>query len=216
MNLTEVIKKVIKEGVDNLSNVTMPTYLRRRVKVNDISTSINRNKIRSFRIDNVKGSIKNTIQKSINDIIPFDMDEIDNEDFNKDYDFFVKELKKYLIEIYTKELTLYFEKRQMDSDAESNQTDVKYIFSKHSGPYGGEGFSKIFNSFNEMINSYGDWVDVDWDDIKSKLNNIVDYPEPTFTGKYNSRPLRISNAGDEGNDWGYNFSVIKQIPTELS
>ena len=84
MNLTEVIKKVIKEGVDNLSNVTMPTYLRRRVKVNDISTSINRNKIRSFRIDNVKGSIKNTIQKSINDIIPFDMDEIDNEDFNKE------------------------------------------------------------------------------------------------------------------------------------
>jgi hypothetical protein len=28
----------------------------------------------------------------------------------------------------------------------------------------------------------------------------------------NSRPLRISSIGDEGNNWGYNFSIIKQIP----
>jgi len=30
----------------------------------------------------------------------------------------------------------------------------------------------------------------------------------------NSRPLRISSIGDEGNHWGYNFSIIKQIPKD--
>jgi hypothetical protein len=30
----------------------------------------------------------------------------------------------------------------------------------------------------------------------------------------NSRPLKISSAGDEGNTYGYNFSIIKQIPKD--
>ena len=45
-------------------------------------------------------------------------------------------------------------------------------------------------------------------------NLITDYPENTFTGRYNSRPLRISSVGDKGNGWGYNFSIIKSIPSE--
>jgi hypothetical protein len=48
--------------------------------------------------------------------------------------------------------------------------------------------------------------------IKKKLDNINEYPEPTYSDTMNSRPLRISSIGDEGNRWGYNFSIIKQVP----
>jgi hypothetical protein len=65
-----------------------------------------------------------------------------------------------------------------------------------------------------MLTKYGDYVDVDWDEIKNKLDKINDYPEPTFANTMNSRPLRISSIGDEGNYWGYNFSIIKQIPKD--
>jgi len=65
-----------------------------------------------------------------------------------------------------------------------------------------------------MITKYGHYVDVDWDEIKNKLDKINDYPEPTFSNTMNSRPLRISSIGDEGNSMGYNFSIIKQIPKD--
>ena len=94
---------------------------------------------------------------------------------------------------------------------------IKYIFVKHDKPYsnsGWRGFADGFDSFDEMITKYGDWVDVDWDEVKKKLDNINYYPESTFTNTMNSRPLKISSAGDEGNTWGYNFSIIKQIPKD--
>jgi hypothetical protein len=28
----------------------------------------------------------------------------------------------------------------------------------------------------------------------------------------NSRPLKLISIGDKGNRWGYNFSIIKQVP----
>jgi hypothetical protein len=65
-----------------------------------------------------------------------------------------------------------------------------------------------------MITKYGDWVDVDWDEVKKKLDNINEYPEDTFSRTMNSRPLRISSIGDEGNTWGYNFSIIKSMPKD--
>jgi len=95
---------------------------------------------------------------------------------------------------------------------------MKYIFVKHDKPYydrGWKGFAEGFNSFNDLITRYGDWVDVDWDEVKRKLDTINDYPEDKFTGSMNSRPLRISNIGDEGNEWGYHFSIIKQIPEDM-
>jgi hypothetical protein len=63
-----------------------------------------------------------------------------------------------------------------------------------------------------MITKYGHWVDVDWDEVKNKLDGINEYPEDTFSGTINSRPLRILSIGDEGNTWGYNFSIIKSMP----
>jgi len=128
------------------------------------------------------------------------------------------EIKKYIYDNYTEELTQYFEKRKRDAEEENtNSTGVKYIFVKHDKPYyvsGWSGFADGFNSFDEMITKYGHYVDVDWDEIKNKLDKINDYPEPTFANTMNSRPLRISSIGDDGNHWGYNFSIIKQIPKD--
>jgi hypothetical protein len=111
----------------------------------------------------------------------------------------------------------YFEKRKKDIEEDTNPLGIKYIFVKHDKPYyvsGWRGFADGFDSFDEMLAKYGDYVDVDWDEIKNKLDKINDYPETTFADTMNSRPLRISSIGDEGNTWGYNFSIIKQIPKD--
>jgi hypothetical protein len=102
-------------------------------------------------------------------------------------------------------------------DEDKNSLGIKYIFVKHDKPYynsGWRGFAEGFDSFDDMITKYGNWIDVDWVEVKQKLDNIKDFPENTFTGRYNSAPLRISRTGDEGNTWGYNFSVVKSIPKE--
>jgi len=122
------------------------------------------------------------------------------------------EIKSYLNNKYGEELKQYFEKRQKDADQEKG--DIKYVFVKHDKSYydrGWRGFAKTFDSFSDLLTEYGDWVDVDWDEIKNKLDKINDYPENKFDGTIDSRPLRISNIGDEGNDWGYNFSIVKKI-----
>jgi hypothetical protein len=139
--------------------------------------------------------------------------EEDDEEYFKVWD----EIKDYLKDNYTDELREYFEKRKKDTEEDTNPLGIKYIFVKHDKPYyvsGWRGFADGFDSFDEMLTKYGDYVDVDWDEIKNKLDKINDYPETTFADTMNSRPLRISSIGDEGNTWGYNFSIIKQIPKD--
>jgi hypothetical protein len=63
-----------------------------------------------------------------------------------------------------------------------------------------------------MITKYGSWVNVDWDEVKKKLDDINEYPPSIYQDRQYSRPLAISKIGDDGNKWGYNFSVIKSIP----
>jgi hypothetical protein len=138
------------------------------------------------------------------------------EDYGDEYHKVWDEIKMYLRNNYTEQLTQYFKKRQRDVDEDKNPLGIKYVFIKHDKPYntssGWRGFADGFDSFDDMITKYGNYVDVDWDDIKKKLDNINDYPVPTFTNTMNSRPLKISSIGDEGNNWGYNFSIIKQVP----
>jgi hypothetical protein len=82
----------------------------------------------------------------------------------------------------------------------------RYVFKKDID---GSGFSATFEDMDSLIEKYGDWIEVDWGEIKEKLNKIDDFPRDTFTGWHRSYPMIISEAGTEGNKWGYNFFIIK-------
>jgi hypothetical protein len=197
MNLQENIQR-IKE-VMGLQESTIPNELKRRIYVTRIEKLINQHKSSSFKPDKrIVSSIVATCGKVAGELLPIIDDE---EKYNREYDL----LRNFLFKSYGQELTEYFEKRKEEYE-NREPSDVRYIFKKD---YKGSGFSKGFSYFNDLLNEYGDWIDVDWDEIKNKLDKIDYYPEDTFLGWHNSRPLRISSIGDKGNDWGYNFFVIK-------
>ena len=200
--MRELIKQILREELSS--------SVKRRLNFGEIDKIINRQKVGKYQKNNpIEDSIDSTIHVAMYDIMPREYDDLDTVEYYKFWD----SIKDYLKNKYTKELRQYFEKRRRDAD-EDVTSGIKYIFVKHDKSYnnsGWRGFADGFNSFDDMITRYGNMVDVDWDEIKKKLDNINDYPVPTYTDTMNSRPLRISSIGDKGNDWGYNFSVIKQI-----
>lgn len=206
MNLQENINRI--QEVMGIINEDLSTSIRRRIKFGDIDKLINMVKVKSFKKNEpVEISVRNAILSLLYSLMPDGFDD-DGEKHFKVWD----EIKSYLNNKYGEELKQYFEKRQKDADQEKG--DIKYVFVKHDKSYydrGWRGFAKTFDSFSDLLTEYGDWVDVDWDEIKNKLDKINDYPENKFDGTIDSRPLRISNIGDEGNDWGYNFSIVKKI-----
>ena len=204
--MKDLIRRILREE--------LTPSIRRRLKFGDIETILNKEKVIHFKKDKpVENSVKATIHHTMYEIMPRGFEDDDT----KYYEVWGG-IKKFINDRYAEELTQYFEKRQRDvENEEKNSTGVKYIFVKHDKPYydrGWGGFASTFDSFNDLLIKYGDWVDVDWDEIKNKLDNINDYPENTFSNTMNSRPLRISNIGDNGNNWGYHFSIIKQIPKD--
>jgi hypothetical protein len=205
--MKDLIKKILREELTN--------PIRRRIDFSKIDSIIKKHRTGSFQKEEpteLGMATTRTIHKAMYDIMPREF-----EDYGDEYHKVWDEIKQYLKDKYVEELRQYFEKRQRDADEDKNPLGIKYIFVKHDKPYsnsGWRGFADGFDSFDEMITKYGDWVDVDWDEVKKKLDNINYYPEPTFMDTMNSRPLKISSAGDEGNTYGYNFSIIKQIPKD--
>lgn len=205
MGLRETIKKILREEFNQ--------SIRRRVKFGEIDKFVKRNMVPNFKKDKpIEQSINSTIEGVVNDVM-FGVFVDDDTQYHKLW----HELGSFIRKKYTDDLRQYFEKRKKEVDHENNEMGYKYIFVKHDKPYlqgNWRGFKEGFDSFDDMITKYGGWIDVDWDEVKQKLDSIKNFPENTFTGRYNSRPLRISSVGDEGNSWGYNFSIIKQIPKE--
>jgi hypothetical protein len=203
--MKDLIKKILREHIT--------PSMRRRINFDEIDKIVQKKMVSNFKKNRgIDECVDITIDRVLMDIIPegFEDDELQ-------FDKIWHELKSFLRKKYADELRQYFEKRQRDVDEDKNPLGIKYIFVKHDKPYlnsGWQGYQSVFDSFDDIITKYGSWVDVDWDEIKNKLDNINYYPEPTFMGTMNSRPLRISSAGDEGNDWGYNFSIIKQVPKD--
>jgi hypothetical protein len=204
--MRDLIKKILREE--------LTPSVKRRIDFSKIDSLLKKHRMGAFQKEEpteLGMAVAKTIHQTMYDIMP-DGFEDDDTKYYKVWD----EIKQYLNDNYGEELTQYFEKRQRDAeDEEKNAPGVKYIFVKHDKPYyisGWSGFADGFNSFNEMITKYGSWVNVDWDEVKQKLDDINYYPEPTYSDTMNSRPLRISSVGDEGNKWGYNFSIIKQVP----
>jgi len=205
--MKDLIKRILREQLN--------PSIRRRIKFDEIDKIVKRTMVSNFvKNERIEKSIGSTIKSVMYDIMPNGFEDDDTE-YYKVWD----ELKGFIRQKYIDELRQYFEKRQKDVDEDKNPLGIKYIFVKHDKPYydrGWKGFAEGFDSFNDLITRYGDWVDVDWDDVKRKLDTINNYPEDTFTGSMNSRPLRISSIGDQGNDWGYNFSIVKKIKKEQS
>jgi len=203
--MRDLIRKILREEISSA--------LKRRLKFGNITKILNKCRIGAFKKDEpIENSVSATIQQAIYEIIPSEYYDEDNVEDNKVWDA----IKDYIKDNYTEELTQYFKKRKRDIEEDTTPLGVKYIFIKHDKPYnttsGWRGFAEGFKSFDEMITKYGNWVDVDWDEIKNKLDKINHYPISTFSDTMNSTPLRISSIGDEGNTMGYNFSIIKQIP----
>jgi hypothetical protein len=205
MDLRESILKVLREEY-KLS-------IRRRVNFDEVDKAVKRRMVSNFKKnEGIERSIDSTLNHVLIDVMPEGF-----EDDNVQYHKIWHELKSFIRQKYIDELRQYFEKRQRYVDEDKNSLGIKYIFVKHDKPYynsGWRGFADGFDSFDDMITKYGSYVDVDWDEIKQKLDDINYYPEPTFMDTMNSRPLKISSVGDEGNIWGYNFSIIKQVPKD--
>lgn len=89
----------------------------------------------------------------------------------------------------------------------------KYTFKKD---FKGQGFSSSFDTMEELINRFGSWIDVNWSNIKKEANNITDYPNDTFTGWMESKPMILKRAEDKDNTMGYNFYLIKSKKKNLS
>lgn len=92
----------------------------------------------------------------------------------------------------------------------------RYVFIKD---YQGRGFSESFPTLDDLIKKYGDWVNVDWVNIKKQLDQITEddiirWNEPTFTGWYKSRKIMIKSVSDPDNRWGYFFYVQKLLKKE--
>jgi hypothetical protein len=202
----ELIKQILKEEVS--------LKLRRMINFNNMNDFVKKLRIINFKKDQpIKNSVIETVRAVALELMGNKLDELSDEEYWEEYD----KLKKFINDLFEKELTEYFEKRKKEYDEETNPLNLRYVFVKHDKPYydiGWRGFTEGFNSFDDMITKYGNWVDVDWDEIKKKLDTINDFPDNQFNGWYYSRPLRIKSIGDEGNKWGYNFSVIKSIPYE--
>jgi hypothetical protein len=205
----------MKDLVRRILREELTPSVKRRIDFSKIDSLLKKHRIGAFQKEEpteLGMAVARTIHKAMYDIMPREFEEYED-DYHKAWD----EIKQYLNDNYGEELRQYFEKRRRNVDEDKNPLGIKYIFVKHDKPYynsGWRGFADGFDSFDEMLTKYGDYVDVDWDEIKNKLDKINDYPEPTFANTMNSRPLRISSIGDDGNTWGYNFSIIKQIPKD--
>ena len=194
--MKQLIKKILKEETE------LPISVKRRIDVDKINKLINQYKLTSFNTDwSVDECVMATVAKVSGNLIPvfeYDDDEHDN---------LYNSLRKFLYDRYVEELKLYFEKRKEDYK-NRKPSNVFYIFKKHKD---GRGFSEGFQYFDDLVNRFGTWVDVDWIEVKNELDKISYYPVGPFEGRLNSLPLRISSAGDKGNDWGYDFFIIKSI-----
>jgi hypothetical protein len=202
--MRDLIRKILREE--------LTPSVKRRIKFDNIEKILNKSKLYNFKKDEpIEDSIKATIHHAMYEIMP-DGFEDDDTKYYEVWDG----IKKFINDNYAEELTQYFEKRQRDAeDEEKNAPGVMYTFVKHDKPYytnNWAGFSESFKSFNDMITKYGSWVNVDWDEVKNKLDNINEYPPSIYQDRQYSRPLLLSKIGDEGNKSGYNFSVIKSIP----
>ena len=199
--MRDLIKKILREELS--------PNVKRRMNVFDMDELINWKKQISFVPSfTVQDCVNNTIRKVASEIYPDESSFPDEKEYESSWDNMIDVLRKK----YSDELTEYFTKKKEEYENRI-EDPFTYTFVKHDEK--NAGFSQSFRNFQLLVAQFGDWISkLDWSKVKDQLDKIDYFPNPTFTDKYNSNRMLISKAGDEGNNWGYNFSIVKSVPKE--
>jgi hypothetical protein len=188
MDLKNNIKRILEE--EN----RLPVKVLRQINFAGLSDDMTKNSLRmageTIILDDV---IDKGAEYTAGDIIPW----YNFEDYSDDeHNQWIDTLKDYLITNYGEDTKQYL-KRILPQGSFNNDGNV-YIFKKHSEKNGGRGFSDSFKTWGNLLIRYGWWFALEWDEIKSKLDNI------------NEGSLLILTPGDKQNDTGYYFSIDKK------
>lgn len=201
MNLRESIRRILKEQLS--------PSVKRRMGASNFDELIHDAK-RLFFNPNIaiEHNVLDTITKVATETFPSE-EHFQSEEENEQA---WVEFTNFLHKKYSEELTKYFTKK--DEDYKNKVKDpFVYTFLKHDED--DSGFSKTFTDMDLLIAKYGLWLPkLDWDLVKDNVDKIEYFPNNNFTGTYSSNRMLISKAGDDGNQWGYNFSIIKSVPKE--
>lgn len=201
MNLRESIRRIIKEQLS--------PSVKRRMDVVNFDELIHEAKRFLF---NPNMSVENNVLKTITKVAAETFPSEEHFQSEEENEQAWVEFTNFLHKKYSEELTKYFTKK--DEDYKNKVKDpFVYTFLKHDED--DSGFSKTFEDMDLLIAKYGLWLPkLDWDLVKDNVDKIEYFPNNNFTGTYSSNRMLISKAGDDGNQWGYNFSIIKSVPKE--
>lgn len=172
----------------------IPDYIKRRIDLSKIDEIVKKAKLRYFHELTTKENITSAINFILGFIIPDNLDE-------DEWDTIMKVLTPILYLKYGESLEKYFKDKREEHNTRE-KSDTKYSFIKHDKPLGEigwRGFSESFEYFDDLLSKYSTWVEVDWDEVKRKLDNMD-----------SDGAIRIANIGDDNNRWGYNFSIYKK------
>lgn len=199
--MRELIKKILREQLS--------PNVKRRLNTLDMDKLVNLKKLISFNPRmSVDDNVKNTIRKISGEIYPSDNVFSTDEEYESSWDLLIDAL----IKKYSDELTEYFTNRKEEYENRTSEPFI-YTFVKHDER--NFGFSQSFPNLESLVYQMGDYLpNLDWYEVKGKLDKVDYFPNNNFTGTYSSNRMLISPAGADGNNWGYSFSIIKSIPQE--
>jgi len=200
-DLIEYVKSVMdyvnEDNPETIKESELPPSVRRRVNISsdfndDILDDI---KVGSLRMLMLKVSefdqiINKGFKWAAEEMVPYD------EDYEKDYDEYIKEVVLLLKDKYEDDVIEYMTR----VIGTFNGPDThKYTFKKHSERHGGSGFSETFNTWDDLILRFGYWMALEWDEIKRKLDDK------------NEGQILISSPGEPTNTMNYYFSIQKKL-----
>lgn len=199
MNLRESIRRIIKEQLS--------PSVKRRMQDFDLDELVRWAKQLSFNPKNtVDSNVKSTIRKVAVEAFPDEKHFSSEDEHENQWAHFIVVLEHK----YYNELTEYFTNKKEEYE---NRAPEPFIYSLVKHDENGRGFSETFTDMDKLISKFGDWLPkLDWSEVKDMVNKIDYFPKNNFTGTYSSNRMLISKSGNDGNRWGYNFSIIKSVP----
>ena len=191
MMMRNTIRRILRESIQK------SRYVLRRVKSLDTKNLIDLLKKQSIDEMNRNNSIEDAIESASHsvaiELTPWH-DENGYEFPEKDYNEATTYFGQYLQETFGNEIREYLQKVLPESSF--NEDEFNYIFWKHSEVNGGSGFSEEYPSWGKLIIGIGWWFPINWWEIKEKLDG--------------RSQLTFMKPGDEHNNFGYYFSIIKE------